>query len=337
MKHRTIAPRVTVASILAWCVVVTLGLACGADRSRGDQADARDTADHEEAAHDEHGEHGGEHAEHEEGHVTLSHEAREAAGIEIDVAAARTVAHTLELPGEIVPNADRLAHIVPRFPGIAREVRKGLGDRVARDEVLAIVESNESLAPYEVRSLIAGTVIEKHITLGEFVRDDADVYVVADLSTVWANITVYARDLQRVTKGLRVEVRAVGNGPRASGAVDYVAPALGETMRAATARVTLPNPDLGWRPGMFVTATIATEETHVPVAVRRSALQRLEGADVVFIEEEDAFEARPVVVGLTDPEWAELRSGLDAGTPYVAKGAFILKSELLKSEAGHDH
>jgi membrane fusion protein, heavy metal efflux system len=244
----------------------------------------------------------------------------------------------IDLPGEVVLNADRLAHVVPRFPGIAREVKKALGDHVSADEVLAIIESNESLARYEVRSMISGTVTEKHITLGEFVRDDEDVFVVADLSTVWANITVYARDIDRVRKGQTVEISVVGGGQRATATIDYIAPSLGEESRAATARAVIRNPKLEWRQGMFVSARVVLEEPTVPVAVLDSAIQRIEGREAVFVQEgEGAFEGRFVSLGRSDGEWTEILSGLSAGEPYVSAESFLLKSELMKSEASHEH
>lgn len=287
----------------------------------------------EEGGHDEHGEEGG----HEEGRVVLPPETVAAAGILVETAGSHTITLALDLPGEVTPNADRLAHIVPRFPGIAREVKKGLGDAVQQGEVLAIVESNESLSPYEVRSLVSGTVIEKHITLGEFVQDDADVFVVADLSTVWVNITVYSRDLGRVRKGQRVDVSVVGGGPRGSGVIDYIGPVLGEATRAATARVVVSNASREWRPGMFVTANVIVNEAVAAVAVPDSALSRLEDKDIVFVVQDEAFEARPVTVGRTDGKWTEILSGLSPGERYVVRGGFLLKSELKKSEASHEH
>jgi cobalt-zinc-cadmium efflux system membrane fusion protein len=202
---------------------------------------------------------------------------------------------------------------------------------------LAVVESNESLSPYEVTSLISGTVIEKHITLGEFVRDDSDIYVVADLSTVWVDITVYARDLAAVHRGQRVRVTALGGARESSGAIDYVGPVLAEATRTATARVVLPNPDGSWRPGTFVSAVVETDRAIARVAVWRGALQRLEERDVVFVREGEAFVPRPVATGRSDGEWTEITRGLEPGEAYVASGSFILKSELLKSEAGHSH
>lgn len=270
-------------------------------------------------------------------HVELSPEAIAASGIVVQGAGPAPIRVTLQLPGEVAPNADRLAHIVPRFPGIARTIHKSLGDPVQQDQVLAVIESNESLSPYEVKSLISGTVIERHITHGEFVRDDGDIFVIADLSTVWVNLTVYPRDLERVRAHQRVVIRSATGGRAADGVIDYIGPVLGEPTRAATARVTLANPKRTWRPGMFVTADVVLSEHTVAVAVEAGAIQHLEGKDVVFVEEDGRFEARPVEVGPGDGRLVEIRSGLKTGERYVASGSFILKSELLKSEAGHEH
>lgn len=273
----------------------------------------------------------------EEGHVELSQEARVASGIAVQPAGLRRLRVTLDLPGEVVPNADRLAHIVPRFAGIARQVKKGLGQQVRAGEILAVIEGNQSLSTYEVSSLISGTVIEKHVTLGEFVRDDQDIYVVADLSTVWVNVAVYARDVAKIRRGQTVLVESVGAGPSSQGVIDYVGAVVGEATRAATARVVLPNRGLQWRPGTFVTARIVVDEREVPVAVPDNAVQRIDGRDCVFVEEGDGFVARGVVLGKTDGQWMEIVSGLNPGEPYAFRGGFVLKSELQKSEAGHEH
>ena len=286
-----------------------------------------------EASHAE----GAEPGHQEEGHVELSQEARVASGIVVQPAGPHALRVTLDLPGEVVPNADRLAHIVPRFAGIAREVKKGLGQQVGAGEVLAVIEGNQSLAMYEVTSLTSGTVIEKHVTLGEFVRDDQDIYVVADLSSVWVNVAVYARDLPKVRRGQNVLVESVGSESSSQGRIDYVGAVVGEATRAATARVVLPNRDMRWRPGTFVTARIVVDERRVPIAVPENAIQRIEGRDCVFVQEGDGFLARPVVLGKTDGQWIEIVSGLKAGEPFVFGGSFVLKSELQKSEAGHEH
>jgi cobalt-zinc-cadmium efflux system membrane fusion protein len=304
----------------------------------GEETLAHDEHGEETHAHDEHGEeaHGPAEEDHQEA-VRLTSEAIQASGVVVQGAGPREIQVTRSLPGEVVANSDRLAHIVPRFPGITQQVLKGLGDQVREGEPLAVIESNESLSGYEVRSLISGTIIEKHITLGEFVRDDADIFVVADLSTVWINVTVYARDIAAVRPGLLAHVTAVGGAPSATGTIDYTGPVLGEATRAATARLVLPNPKREWRPGMFVTARIVTDQVRAPVAVHDGALQRFEGRDCVFVQEGDAFEPRPVRLGRSDGEWTEILDGLQAGERYVAEGSFIVKSEFLKAEASHDH
>jgi cobalt-zinc-cadmium efflux system membrane fusion protein len=313
---------------------------CGSrnGEASSESAAAHDAEHHDDHDHTEHGEHAGEHHEGEgENRVHLTPEAIEASGILLFEAGPTELEVTLDLPGEVLPNADRLAHIVPRFPGIAREVKKGLGDSVKKGEILAVIESNESLSLYDVTSLLGGTIVEKHITLGEFVRDDADIFVIADLSTVWVNITVYLAQLDRVRPGQEVHVLAVGGDTEALARVDYVGPVLGETTRSATARAVLPNPARSWRPGMFVTARLVTDRETVPLAVPEQSIVKLEGNDCVFVEEGDAFHAHPVELGRTDGRWTEIRSGIAAGERYVSAGAFILKSELLKSEAGHEH
>jgi cobalt-zinc-cadmium efflux system membrane fusion protein len=305
----------------------------------------RDAHDHDHAvggerhdAHD-HGAHEKDEAlaASEEGFVELSAAERETAGIRVGEASVRTIRLEQELPGEIAVNADRLAHVVPRFAGIAREIRKNLGDAVRANEVLAVLESNEGLSLYEVKSLIDGTVIEKHITLGEFVSDEQDIYVVADLSTVWVNVTVYARDLERVRAGQPVHIHAAGVSEEAQGRIEYVGPIVGEATRTAVARVVLPNPRGTWRPGLFVSARVRTDDALVPVAVADGALQTVQGLPVVFVEEPRGFRARPVRTGRTDGEWVEIVAGLSAGERVAEAESFLLKSELLKSEAAHGH
>ncbi|HET9887169.1 MAG TPA: efflux RND transporter periplasmic adaptor subunit [bacterium] len=291
---------------------------------------------HDEAGHEPHESHDGDPGG-EERHVRLTPQAITASGIVLLEAGPQELEITLDLPGEVLANADRLAHIVPRFPGVAREVRKSLGSSVTKGEVLAVIESNESLSLYDVTSLMGGTIVEKHITLGEFVRDDSDIFVIADLSTVWVNITVYPGQLDRVRPGQEAHVLAVGGEQEALARIDYVGPVLGEATRSATARAVLPNPARQWRPGMFVTARIVTARETVPLAVPDQAMVQLEGRPCIFVEAANEFHPRPIEPGRTDGQWTEVRSGIETGERFVSEGAFILKSELLKSAAGHEH
>lgn len=294
----------------------------------------RDDAD--EHAHDEDThEHG--HDEEGLGVVTMTPDVLAAHDVTIARSGPAVVGTEVDLPGEIVLNADRVAHIVPRFPGIVQSVHKNLGDAVRAGDVLAVVQSNASAAPYDVTSMVDGTVIEKHVALGEFVRDDADIMVVADLSTVWVNISVYARFLTDVSRGQNVRITSPGVGETATGTIDYVGPIVGETTRTGVARMVLPNPERIWQPGLFVTAHITVSEARAPVAVPDAAIQTMAGREVVFVRNMNEFTARPVVIGRRSHDWVEIVEGLAPGEDYVAGGSFIFKAELGKSEAAHEH
>jgi cobalt-zinc-cadmium efflux system membrane fusion protein len=196
-----------------------------------------------------------------------------------------------------------------------------------------------SLTRYAVRSPIGGEVIARDIAVGQHVSGMEEAFTVADLSTVWVEVTVYAGDLNAVRAGQEVVVRARGdeNGPVGHGTVRYVGPLVGEATRTAQALVTLANPGGRWRPGMFVTAEVVQGEETVPVAVRREAVVTWRERPVVFARFGDAFEVRPVTLGAADGEYVAVTAGLDAGQPYAAEGAYLLKADLEKSGASHDH
>ena len=174
--------------------------------------------------------------------VSLSDEELEEFGIEVATAGPGRLQIHKDLTGEIVIDPDRLAHIVPRFPGVVRELRKTIGDRVSRDEVIAIIESNESLATYEVRSLIDGTVIDMHMTRGELIVDEKHAVVVADLSYIWANLSVYQQDLPYVRKGQPVSITAGPGIPETRGKTSYVSPVMDEVTRTVEKVLSLVKP-----------------------------------------------------------------------------------------------
>ena len=193
------------------------------------------------------------------------------------------------------------------------------------------------LTRYEIRSPIDGIVVEKHISLGEAVKDDANIFVVADLSTVWAEMTIYAKDLNTVKAGQKATVKATAFESQSSGTVSYVGALVGEQTRAAKARVVLPNPKGVWRPGLPVNIELVANEVKVPVAVSAEAIQTVGDRTVVFGRYGPDFEARPVELGRSDGKFTEVIQGLNAGERYAAKNSFLIKADLGKSGASHDH
>ncbi|MHB2154645.1 efflux RND transporter periplasmic adaptor subunit [Calditrichota bacterium GD2] len=273
----------------------------------------------------------------EEQIVTISPEEMKEFGVELAKAGAGNLQLHVNLPGEIVIPPDNLAHIHPRFPGIVKKVLKHIGEHVKKGETLAIVESNESLVEYQIKSLIDGTIVEKHLTLGEVVTDRNHGFLIANLNTVWVYLQVYQKDLPYVKEGQKVVIFAGPGLPRVEGVIDYISPIIDEVTRTAKARVVLPNPKGIWKPGLFVTGRIITKDLQVDVLVPKTALQTLADETVIFVKTDEGFEPRPVEIGKENEENVEIIHGLNPGEIYVRKGGFTLKAELLKSEFGDGH
>ena len=287
---------------------------------------------------------GGGHEEHEhqdahgaKGRVELTAEQLKNSGVVIEEAGAANLNVTLRLFGTIRPNEDHLAHVMPRYPGLVKEIRKRLGEAVEKNEVLAIIESNDSLKSYPVESELTGTIVEKHIVLGEFASSEQSLFTVANLSTVWVDLNVYRQDFPKLAVGQKVFIRGSGIAGKLEGKITYISPFGSESTQTMLARSEIANANEQLWPGMFVTGDVVLEEKEVDVAVKDAAIQTIEQSEVIFVEEGDSFEARPVKFDRRDGEWVEVISGLLPGERYVAANSFILKAEIGKGEAEHEH
>jgi len=268
--------------------------------------------------------------------VTLSDAKVAATGIELATASSGVLRASLPLNGVVQPNQEALVQVTPRFPGIIRDVRKRIGDRVQKGEVLAVVESNQSLTPYELKAPLAGTVIERQTTLGEFASEQKPAFVIADLSAVWIDFSVYRRDLSRVNIGDQILIDPADGGPTVEARIDYLSPVGSSETQSALARAVVANPGQRLRPGLFVTGRLTLSEKQVGVAVKSSALQTIENRTVVFVRNGEKFEARDVEVGERDSQLVEITFGVLAGDVYAAQNSFIIKAELAKSSVDHD-
>lgn len=371
------------------------------------------TDPHTAVKKDEHG--SDEHEEEQVVHLTETE--MKQFGIEVAIARPGNLENELSLPGEVAVNADRLTHIVPRIPGVVKEVRKRLGDTVKKGEIMAVIESREladskaeylaavervklaqsrydrerrlwskkisaeqeyldakqalaeqrialrtaeqklyalglstrhvkelpthserSLTRYEITAPFDSTVIEKHISMGELLKDESEPFAVADLSSVWVNLNIYQKDIGRVRQGQRVLINLGQGGNETVGKIDYVEPIVKGDTRTAIARVIVPNPDGIWHPGMFVTARVLTDDARAPVVVSPAAVQSLGEQKVVFVKTEDGFEPRHIRTGRANESGIEVVSGLSPGEIYANKGTLTLKAQLSKSEfGGHSH
>lgn len=272
-----------------------------------------------------------------EGRVTLSSEAIQAAGIKVAVAGAGVLKKKLSVVGKIVLNRNTMASIYPRYSGIIKSLTKNVGDTVQKGETVAIIESNESLQKYTVYAPVTGEIVQKNVVVGEVVKGSKPIYEIANLNTVWANLTLYRKEARLVKKGMKVMVSSDEGGAKTSSDIAYISPVGIENSQTILARSILQNGNQQWLPGMYINATITLSDSPVAVAVSHSALQRWRDWDVVFVKQGNIFEAAPVTLGEQDGDWVEITSGLKAKQAYVVKNSFFLKADLDKAGASHDH
>lgn len=352
----------------------------------------------------------------EEKFIKITEEQVSEHGIQTEPVNSGKLSVYLDVPGEVGINSDRLVHIVPRVPGVVKEVRKNIGDFVRRGEVMAILESREladlksaylaawervklakvnflreedlwkkkisaeqeyleakttlaeakielnsaeqklhaigfsekeventpkqpeiRLTRYPLTAPFSGTVIEKHIALGEMLKDDTEAYVLADLSTVWVNLKVPQKDLSLIHKGQAVLISGGHSLPAITGKIAYVGSLIGEETRTAIARVAIKNTGGVWRPGVFVSARIVVGKENAFAVVSKTALQTIEEKTAVFVKTKDGFRPQTVVMGRSNENEVEITSGLKPGDVYVKEGAFTLKAELSKGAFGESH
>ncbi|MEQ9103074.1 MAG: efflux RND transporter periplasmic adaptor subunit [Rhodothermales bacterium] len=220
----------------------------------------------------------------------------------------------------------------------ARQKLIALGFSDAYIEALPL-EEERSLVAYPLTAPISGSVIEKHVVFGEAVEAATEAFEVADLSTVWADLSIYQRDLGTVQEGQDVIIDAGPGQPRTRGTISYVRPIVGEETRTAIARTVVSNPEGRLKPGQFVTGLLTVRAVEVDVLIPATALIDVEGRTVVFVQTVDGFVPRPVETGDVAGDRVAVLEGLKPGERYVASGAFALKAELGKSEleGGHAH
>lgn len=309
----------------------------------GEKADGHDDHGHEsheqKDEHDDHGhggEHGDDHGEHEEGKTEIAPDAAKAAGIKIEKSAPATIAKLIPLTGRITINQNTKADVRARFAGIVRSVDVNLGETVEKGQVLAVVEANESLRDYKVTAPISGVILERNTNIGDVAGGEA-LFIIVDLSEVWAKFHVFPKDADMIASGQGVRVHTLDEGKEDNARIEMLFPTADALSQTLIAIAPFANDKGKWRPGMTVEGDVSVSEKQVPIAVRISALQTMENQTVVFVKEGDSYEMKPVTTGVSDGAYVEILSGLKAGQDYVSESSFIIKADILKSGATHEH
>jgi cobalt-zinc-cadmium efflux system membrane fusion protein len=197
----------------------------------------------------------------------------------------------------------------------------------------------ETLRRQELRAPIAGRVAERRVELGSLVGregQESELFVIADLSVVWADLAVSPSDLPAIREGQPITI-AAGTGREASPAtIMFVSPLLDKDTRAARIVASVDNAARLWRPGAFITAEIPTAEVTAEIVVPKTALQSIKGETHVFVRTAEGFEARKVTLGREDDRAVEIAAGLRAGERIATSNTFVLKADLGKSETAHE-
>ncbi|VUD46522.1 Cobalt-zinc-cadmium resistance protein CzcB [Thalassocella blandensis] len=302
----------------------------------GDHDEHEDHVDHDEDGHD-HDEHGHGNEEDERGHgeensSRIDGDMAQQVGIETSRAKSLELHQTITVYGSLVSAPEQLSHVRARFEGLVKSVRVTIGDRVKTGDILAEIESNESLKTYQIRSPISGRIVQRHANTGE-VTQDQTLFSIANFDTVWAELRVYPAKQSAVQEGQSVHI-LVANGS-AESTVNHIVPSMESPYQLA--RVKLDNSKQTLSPGLMVEARVEVGRFPVSLAVVKDAVQTLGGRQGVFVKIGNEYRFTPLVLGQSDDHFYEVINGIKSGDEYVSKNSYLIKADIEKSEAEHEH
>ena len=271
-----------------------------------------------------------------EGRTRITADAAKAGGIEIETVGPATIGETRELYGTVQLATTARSEIRGQFPGRIVSVTKQVGDTVKRGQLLARIESSESLQVYPIYSTVSGVVSERNGNPGDVTFDRA-LYVITDPAQTTVVFNIFPKDLGAIQPGMAVQVETMEGTAVAAARLGQYLPDGNAEAGTALVRASVPNRGGRLRPGMALRGRVTINAVQVPLAVRTEALQRFRDFTVVFANYGQDYEVRMLELGRKSPEWTEVLSGIKPGTPYAAKGAFLIRADIEKSGASHDH
>jgi len=272
-----------------------------------------------------------------EGRTQIAAKVARDAGIRVAPAAPGVIADEHEVQGLLTPVEGRIAKVAARFPGPVRRLTANVGDTVRAGQTLATVESNLSLTTYTVTAPIPGVVLARNAAVGSVASEGTPLFEVADLSSLWVDLHIFGADAQHIRPGVPVTITRLSDGATAQTTLERVLPGTATASQSTVARASIANTDGLWRPGSAVKARITVEQQPAQLVVPLAALQTFRDWDVVFVRVGDTYEVRPVELGKRDAQRVEVLSGLKAGDQVVVEQSYLVKADIEKSGASHDH
>lgn len=300
----------------------------------GDHNEHEDHVDDDGHDDDEHGQ-GSEdvdHADEEENSSRINAEMARQVGIVTARATTQELHQTITVYGALVSAPEQLSHVRARFEGLVKSVRFTIGDRVKTGDVLAEIESNESLKTYKIRAPISGRIVARHANRGEITQDQI-LFSIANFDTVWAELRVYPAQQSFVKEGQSVHILTTDGELKSK--VSHIVPSMESPYQLA--RVKLDNSKQTMAPGLMIEAQVEVGRFTVSLAVAKAAVQTLGGRQGVFVKQGDEYSFIPLGLGRADDHFYEVLDGLQLGNEYVSTNSYLIKADIEKSEAEHDH
>lgn len=270
-----------------------------------------------------------------EGRTSIEQAVADAMDIQTELAGPATLHQTIPAYGVLSLPAGAERHIAARFDGEIIRLHVALGDKVSKGQTLFTIESNESLKPYQIKAPIDGVVTAQLANSGEQTAGRT-LLTLTDTSEYLAKLAVYPSDFAKVKRGTPVTLQLEGHDDAYSGKIAFIEPKVRDD-QARIVWVKVVNDDGDLTAGSFVNAQIEIASFEVPLAVKRVGLQGFRDFTVVFAKVGEQYEVRMLELGREDGEWVEVLGGLLPGTEYVTENSFILKADVEKSGASHDH
>jgi len=286
--------------------------------------------EHQAQTHDD--EHGDKH-DSEEGHIEISLESIRKAGITMGSAKSGEIKQTINVYGKSVTEPSAISQIRARFPGIITKLKLNVGDLIKKGDIVAEVESSDSLKSYTITSPITGVVISRNANPDELANEQA-LFTIANYDKLWAELKLFPSQTQKVSIGQKVIITF--ENTQVTSQIKHLLPS-NSGKPYIIARVPLDNSQQKLSPGLMLSGSIVTEQTQFSLVVENRAIQVVEDESVIFIQNEKGFETRKLAFGQSDGEFTQVRSGLQLGEQYALENSYLLKADLGKSGASHAH
>ncbi|XOV85483.1 MAG: efflux RND transporter periplasmic adaptor subunit [bacterium] len=270
-----------------------------------------------------------------EGRTRISRAMAQKFGLETALAGAATITETATVYGRVLANQELVRLVSARFEGAVQSVDVAVGDQVQKGQSLARVESDQSLQSYTINAPISGVVSQRNVNPGEQTAGRT-LFTLIDSSSVWVDLAVFPADRARIHTGTTARVTDVKGNVSRQGEIALIS-TVAEPNQSVMARLVLENKDGAFVPGIFVKGELEVTEHKVPLAVKRSALQSYRDSTVVFVQIEDEYEVRMLELGRQDDTWVEVLGGIEPGMRYVTTNSYLIKADIEKAGAAHDH